>query len=106
MAYHNRRRHLIHVAVQCRCLVDGLPQVVQGPSTVHFVALQTATGFGIFYWVLCIQSADGGRDREHAELCGRFHGSGLEVAVITVPTIHWSELSHMTTCRCRGGWEI
>lgn len=32
--------------------------VTQGPRTVHLVALLTAPGLGILYWILCIQPAD------------------------------------------------
>lgn len=76
-------------------------RVVQGPSTVHFVALLTTTGFGTF----CILSADG-------------EGGGMQNCVegvmdqvwkwhsLLVPRFHWPKLSHMTTPDYRGDWEV
>ena len=56
-------------------------RVIQGPRTVHLVAQPTATGFGILYWILCIQSADG---EETWSLQNCVEGvMGLEVAFIT-----------------------
>ena len=56
-------------------------RVIQEPRIIHFVDLLTVLGFGILYWILCIQSADG---VETWNLQNSVEGfMGLEVAFIT-----------------------
>ena len=79
--------------------------LVQVPSTVRPVALLTATGFGMLHWIPCIQSADGGRDREHAAACGRFCGPGREVVFINfahIPLVGTQSWDHIWVQRRLG----
>ena len=56
-------------------------RVIQEPRIIHLVALLTVLGFGILYWILCIQSADG-VEAESLQNCVEGF-MGLEVAFIT-----------------------